>query len=112
TAKLDLNRTQILPEDPQDRKAVTKTFHGRRKGGDGAAISIKVTQPSRGRLSDLVELFFPNVEKVVNIAVIFDPHFSMPFMNVKWDSLNGLVEGTLVGTGIESYTAYLQCSGF
>lgn len=103
-----------LPPDPDNRPSVTKIFAG--KGviaGKMTPIKIAVTHPSRGRFNDLMELFFPNSEKAINVAVDFSNNVSTSFMGIKWDAANGLVDGAMLAQGPgDSYTAYLQCYDF
>lgn len=103
-----------LPKDPKGQTAVTKVFDGTGTYASGTnPITMKVTQPSRGKMNDLLDLFFPNAEKPLNISLAFGKDVTVSFMGIKWDSINGLVDGSFVGQSIgDSYTAYLQCSDF
>lgn len=106
-----LTGPSTLPDDSEPQKAITKVFNGMGTLiGRPQAMKLSVTQPSRGRLADLLELFFPVSEKLVNASIQFADDVSMSFMNVKWDSANGILDGSLVGG--QGYTAYVQCTNF
>jgi hypothetical protein len=102
-----------LPKDPTGHTAITKVFNGTGSFTLGPGpIAMKVTQPSQGQMNDLLDLFFPNAEKPVNISLDFGKGVTVSFMDIKWDSLNGIVDGSFVGQGMGGFTAYLQCSNF
>lgn len=113
-AQLATGPTQAPPEDPNERLSVTKIFVGKGKLDEKIVpMNLTVTLPSRGRLSDLLELFFPNSEKFLDIGLMFSDAASAAFTDVKWSSINGRLEGivnrAVGGTG---YTAYIRCRDF
>lgn len=113
-AKEAKQNTSVPREDTAAGRSVTKVFRGRGKlGGTEGVMTLSVTRPSRGRLVDLLELFFPPSEQLLNVAVTISEGVTISLGGIKWDMLNGLLDGSSPGqTGGDSYTVYLQCHDF
>lgn len=113
-AAKDLTPASAPKDNPSERQSITKTFTGRGvMAGQARQMKLTVTLPSRGRMTDLVEQFFPNTEKYVNAAIEFAPDVTMSFMGIKWDSVNGLLDGSFTGQGGgDTFATYIQCHDF
>jgi hypothetical protein len=107
-----------LGEDPVDNsgtlRAVTKTFFGQGDfyPGQLSKVRLVVTFPARTKRQELLELFFPVSEYSLIVSVRFTESVSPSFTNVKWDTVNGLLDASIERTGNGSYTQQLQCSNF
>ncbi len=105
------NETKEDPADDGTHESNTKTFVGEAvMSGEIRKIKLIVTQPTKGLLRDLLELFFPNAEKIVVAAISFTQSVSVSIPDVKWDSLNGILDGQF--SSGRDFTAYLKCDGF
>lgn len=101
------------PSDPKDDQSIAKTFFG--KGvflGKLKTIELRAVYPARTRRESLNEEFFPSNERLLRVTVAFTKDVTMPFQAVKWDVLNGLLDGINDGNASGPFTAYLQCHDF
>jgi hypothetical protein len=115
-AKKTRGPMENFPDAPEDRQSVTKIFYGKgRMPSDkkDRTMELRVTYPARTRRDALIEDFFPVTERLLQVSLVFVSDVSMSFNAVKWDMLNGLLDGSAdrSGTG-GSYTAYVQCHNF
>jgi hypothetical protein len=104
------------PDGPENRQSTSKTFIGKGEFApkDFRKMKLVVTYPARSRLEDLLELFFPISEKLVQASIIFSENTSASFLGVKWDTLSGLLDGSRDSStpGGGSYVAQIQCHDF
>jgi hypothetical protein len=115
-AKRTSGPLEPLPDAPEDRQSVSKTFYGKgRMPSDkkDRTMELRVVYPARTRRQALIEDFFPTTEKLLQVSVVFVEDVSQSFSNVKWDTLNGLLDGSGERSGTSgNYTAYVQCHNF
>jgi hypothetical protein len=109
-AEVPNGQAKPLPKDADEQKAMTARFKGKGvMAGRTRKMTMQVIKPSRGRMQDLMELFFPTSEKLINLSVEISEAVSVSFMNIKWDASNGIIDGA---QAYQDYTAYIQCSEF
>jgi hypothetical protein len=115
-AKKTRGPMQNFPDAPEDRQSVTKIFYGKgRMPSDkkDRTMELRVVYPARSRTDALIEDFFPTTEKLLQVSVVFADSVTQSFTGVKWDTLNGLLDGNADRTSNSgSYTAYVQCHNF
>lgn len=115
-AKKTRGPMQDLPDSPEDRQSIKKTFYGKgRMPSDkkDRTMELQVVYPARTRREALIEDFFPVTERLLQVSVIFAEGVSQPFTAVKWDTLNGLLDGSADrSSNSGNYTSYIQCHNF
>lgn len=115
-AKKTRGPMENFPDAPEDRQSVTKIFYGKGRMPEDKkdrTMELRVVYPARSRIDALIEDFFPSTEKLLQVSIVFGESVSQSFTAVKWDMLNGLLDGFADRNGtIGSYTAYIQCHNF
>lgn len=115
-AKKTRGPMQDFPDAPEDRQSVTKIFYGKgRMPSDkkDRTMELRVVYPARTRREALIEDFFPVTERALQVSVVFADSVTQSFTGVKWDTLNGLLDGSADrSSNSGSYTAYVQCHNF
>lgn len=114
-AILDSGPSRDPQDGPDDRRSIRKTFTGSGVLPDSQRPSIMkltVTLPSRSAFEALMELFFPVTERLMNITFNYTQNESVSMSGVKWDSLNGVLDGSRGTAENGGYIQYFQCEGF
>lgn len=107
---LNSQNKALPPDDTTDRQLLTKQYAGLGRMGDqNRRITMSVTLPLRDRLTELLDLFFPVTEKLMDVTIRFSEDVMVSFINLKWDALSGLLDGSAVGG---DRTSYYQCHDF
>ena len=116
TSRVKFARGRVDPprDNIKDRKAVTKTFtgHGYFTPGDYRKMYLKVVYPARSLRDELLELFFPVTERMLQATLIFSDSVSASFARARWDARNGYLDGNYEGSGSGRYIAQMQCYDF
>ena len=104
-------------DDSSTRDSVVANYHGTGQydAAGPVATDLTVIYPARTRLAELFELFSPSFERIVQFTFSINDGFGIAvnFTSVKWDSLNGTIDGTQVETQAgHNFTRYLSCKNF
>lgn len=109
-AVLNSQNLPLPADDISDRQSITKRFVGRSQiGDDYRRIIMSATLPVRDRLTELLDLFFPVNERTLHATINFSESVSVSFVNLKWDGINGLLDGS---EGELDRRIYYQCHDF
>jgi len=99
---------------PSEGRNTKKTYEGKGTFTEKPYkrnVKFMVAFSTRSRIDDFLELFAPATDRVVNVS-LDTGIITVSLSKVKWDSQNGILEGSQDNSANGGYTQYIQCYDF
>lgn len=112
-SEAELQRGPITdpPGSPSDGGTIDRAYEGKTVvDGEKRTVRLTVTYFARQLFDELMELFFPTNEKLVNVAFRLSEHAAPVFTNARWDGATGLLDGK--SDSNSEVVKYIRCTGF
>ncbi|MGZ3772241.1 MAG: hypothetical protein ACXVCY_00105 [Pseudobdellovibrionaceae bacterium] len=117
---VDLNQNPSSENGPDDssttRDPIIRAYFGEMIVDSDTKVptSFNVIYPARSRMEEIVSLYYPQAEKLLQINFTFgNPKIGLSFLKVKWDTVKGTLDG-IQSTTIngQAVTATISCENF